>query len=343
MAKAKNASLTAAIKAKEDEFYTQLSDIEKELRHYKEHFKDKIVFCNCDDPETSNFLLYFQLNFYALGLKKLISTHYETEKPSYKLEIIADNNPKDGQFKLPEYIKTPLKQNGDFRSPECIEILKEADIVVTNPPFSLFREYIDTLTKYEKKFLIIGSQNNITYRETFPLLMQDKIWLGYNSGDMEFIVPDYYEPRATRYREENGIKYRSMGNICWFTNLDIQKRHEEMIMYKHYNKSDYDYYLNYDAINVNKVSEIPVDYYGAMGVPVTFLDKYNPAQFKILGIDGGNMGLSYGVGAQLSKEECNRLFAEHKGFRRGKLCYRDKDGKLQVCYRRILIKKRSEL
>ena len=287
MAKPKNASLTAASKAKEDEFYTQITDIEKELRYYKKHFQDKIVFCNCDDPETSNFWLYFQLNFYALGLKKLVSTHYEIEKPSYKLEIVAADIPKDGQLSMPAYIKTPLKQNGDFRSPECIEILKEADIVVTNPPFSLFREYVAQLIEYDKKFLIIGSQNNITYKEIFPLLQNDKVWLGYNCGDMEFRVPDYYEPRATRYREENGIKYRSMGNICWYTNLDIEKRHEELILYKTYygNEDSYYKYINYNGINEDKVADIPIDYEGNMGVPITFMHKYNPEQFEIIGSD----------------------------------------------------------
>lgn len=290
MTKPKNASLTAAFKAKEDEFYTQLSDIEKELRYYKEHFKDKTVFCNCDDPETSNFLLYFQLNFYALGLKKIISTHYETEKPSYKLEIVAADISKDGQLKLPEYIKTPLKQNGDFRSPECIDILKEADIIVTNPPFSLFREYVAQLIKYNKKFLIIGSQNNITYKEIFPLLKNNVVWLGYHSGDMAFRVPEYYEPRATRYWvDEKGNKWRSMGNITWYTNLDIQKRHEDLLLYETYNPEEYPKYDNYDAINVNKVSKIPVDYYGVMGVPITFLNKYNPDQFEIVGRADANI------------------------------------------------------
>lgn len=281
----KNTALNKATIAKEDEFYTQLSDIEKELRHYKEHFKDKIVFCNCDDPETSNFLLYFQLNFYVLGLKKLIATHYEIDKPSYKLEIVASDIPKDGQLKLPEYIKTPLKQNGDFRSPECVEILKEADVVVTNPPFSLFREYIAQLMEYDKKFLIIGNQNNITYKEIFPLIKNNRIWVGYYSGDMAFRVPDYYEPRTTRYWvDENGNKWRSMGNITWYTNLDIEKRHENIILYKSYNPEEYPKYDNYDAINISKVSEIPKDYSEVMGVPITFINKYNPNQFEILGI-----------------------------------------------------------
>jgi len=287
MAKAKNAALTAANKAKEDEFYTKLTDIEKELKHYKEHFEGKVIFCNCDDPETSNFCKYFQLNFYQLGIKKLISTHYEADKPSYKLEIVKIANNDDGQMSLPEFIKTPLKQNGDFRSPECIEILQEADIVVTNPPFSLFRDYVAQLIKYNKQFLIIGSQNNVTYKEIFPLLQNNKMWLGYNNGDMEFVVPDYYEPRATRYREEGGIKYRSMGNICWFTNLDISKRHEDITLYKTYegNEDYYHKYINYNGINIDKIAEIPIDYDGDMGVPITFFQKYNPEQFIIVGSD----------------------------------------------------------
>lgn len=275
-----NKYLHKANKAKEDEFYTQLTDIEKELRYYKPFFKDKIIFCNCDDPDYSNFWKYFQLNFYDLGLKKLISTHYETEKPSYKLEIVAQEQ--DRQVGIPEYVKTPLKQNGDFRSPECIEILKEADIVITNPPFSLFREYVAQLMEYEKHFIIIGNQNAITYKEIFKLLQDNKMWLGYNNGEMEFIVPDYYEPKATRYREENGIKYRSMGNTCWFSNLDVAKRHENITLYKAYNEEDYPKYDNYDAIECSRVSNIPVDYEGAIGVPITFMYNYNPDQFEII-------------------------------------------------------------
>ena len=300
MAKAKNAALNAAGKAKEDEFYTKISDIEKELRHYKEHFKDKIVFMNCDDPETSNFWQYFMLNFSVLKLKKIIATHYETEKPSYKLEysLLPDKN---GQITF-DVIKTPLKQNGDFRSPECIEILKEADIVVTNPPFSLFREYIAQLIEYNKKFLIIGGQNNITNKYIFPMLKEDKVWLGYYSGDMEFTVPDYYEPRATRYREENGIKYRSMGNICWYTNLDIPKRQEDIPIFRQYSKEEYQFYDNYDAINVNKVADIPVDYYGYMGVPITFMSKHNPKQFEIIGLIAGNIKGLAGIPTKTGKD-----------------------------------------
>jgi hypothetical protein len=263
-----------------------LTDIEKELRHYKEYFKGKTVFCNCDDPESSNFWKYFELNFEHLGIKKLISTHFEDSKPSYKLELTSDKN-FDGLVNGRDIVTTPLQQNGDFRSPECIEILQEADVVVTNPPFSLLREYIAQLMEYNKNFIIIGNQNAVTYKEIFPLLRDNKMWLGYNSGDMEFMVPDYYEPRATRYREENGIKYRSMGNICWFTNVDIHKRHENLILYKTYdgNEDDYPHYDTYDAINVNRVQNIPCDFFGKMGVPITFLDKHNPDQFELIGID----------------------------------------------------------
>ena len=284
-----NKSFGKAKRVKEDEFYTQLTDIEKELKHYQNHFKDKTVFCNCDDPEHSNFWKYFELNFEHLGLKKLISTHYDDSEPTYKLELTRDIN-EDGKVDKRDIVKTPLKQNGDFRSPECIDILKESDIIVTNPPFSLFREYVAQLMEYNKKFLIIGNQNNITYKEIFPLLKQNKFWVGYHSGDMEFQVPDYYEPRKTRFRiDENGTKWRSLGNICWYTNLDIQKRHESMILYKEYkgNEDYYPYYDNYDAINIDKTKEIPIDFDGVMGVPITFMNKHNPSQFQIVGLTSG--------------------------------------------------------
>lgn len=257
----KNTNLHKAKNAKNDEFYTQLTDIEKELKHYKDHFKDKVVFCNCDDPSWSNFWKYFILNFKYLGLKKVISTHFEKEKSSYKLEYDGVNEP----------IESKLKGNGDFRSPECIELLKEADIVVTNPPFSLFREYVAQLMEYNKKFLIIGSQNAITYKEIFPLLKDNRVWLGNNL--------------VKEFKTQNG-EIQKFGNICWYSNIDIKKRHEEIILYKEYkdNEKEYPQYDNYDAININKVSEIPKDYMEVMGVPITFLDKYNPSQFKIIGL-----------------------------------------------------------
>ncbi len=280
-----NKDLNKAGRNKKDEFFTQITDIEKELKHYKEHFKGKTIFCNCDDPEYSNFWLYFQLNFYELGLKKLIATHYEVDKPSYKMEIVATDQ--KGQIGIPDYVKTPLKQNGDFRSPECIEIVKEADIVITNPPFSLFREYLDQLIKYQKKFIIIGNINAITYKEVFPLIMNNEIWLGasIHSGDREFRVADDYPLEAAGWRiDEKGNKYIRVKGVRWYTNLDYIQRHEDLILYKSYNEVEYPKFDNYDAINVDKVVDIPADYFGVMGVPITFLDKYNPSQFEILGI-----------------------------------------------------------
>ncbi len=301
MAKAKNANLNKAGLAKEDEFYTKITDIEKEMRHYKEHFRGKIIFCNCDDPQESNFWRYFELNFDELGLKKLVSTHFETEKPSYKLELTADIDG-DGKITSKDIIKTPLKQNGDFRSPECIEILKEADIVITNPPFSLFKEYVEQLIEYKKKFIIIGRETAITNKTIFTYLRDGLAWLGYNNGDMEFVVPDYYEPRATRYREENGIKYRSMGNIIWLTNIDIPKRHDDIPVFKSYNQVEYQKYDNYDAINVNKMVDIPADYDGIMGVPITLFHKHNPDQFEIIGLLAGNIKGLAGIPSKTGKD-----------------------------------------
>ena len=314
-----NTSLRKADKAKNDEFYTQLADIELELKHYRKHFAGKTIFCNCDDPYESNFFKYFAMNFNFLGLKKLIATCYkgspvvgeqfeqlsifdilpsEENTPKrfpYKIEIteVIDING-DGAVDLTdvEYLLRNKKNSlclldgdGDFRSPECVEILKQADIVITNPPFSLFREYIGQLMEYDKKFLVIGSQNAITYKEIFPLLKENRMWLGYRCGDMAFTVPEYYEERETRFWiDDNGQKWRSLGNICWFTNLDHKKRHEELELYKRYSTEEYPEYDNYRAINVDKVSDIPEDYFGEMGVPITFLDKYNPDQFEI--IDG---------------------------------------------------------
>ncbi|MBP5724784.1 MAG: adenine-specific methyltransferase EcoRI family protein [Bacteroidales bacterium] len=287
-----NKSLHAASKAKEDEFYTELSDIENELRHYKQHFKDKVVLCNCDDPRISNFFHYFSYNFEQLGLKKLITTCYKNQERdlfsqnnserAIWLEYYGDKN--NNRVPDPDEIGIHyFHGDGDFRSEECIELLKQADIVVTNPPFSLFREYVMQLMKYEKKFVILGNQNAITYKEIFSFIKADKLWLGSTLSFAKFRVPDYYEPKQTRFWiDETGQKWRSMGNICWFTNLDIAKRHEELILYKTYNSEDFPNYDNYNAINVNKVSEIPMDYEGAMGVPITFLDKYNPEQFEIL-------------------------------------------------------------
>lgn len=256
----RNISLTLAKKRKNDKFYTQLSDIENELIYYKKHFKGQTVFCNCDDPEYSNFWQYFKLNFEHLELKRLVTTRFCGTKESYMLEMWKDE-------KGVHSGKKTLKENGDFRSEECIELLKQADIVVTNPPFSLFREYVAQLIEYEKKFLIIGSLNAITYKEFFPLLKNNKIWLGYN--------------HVKEFLNANGEKQK-FGNVLWYTNLDHDKRHEDLLLYKKYNPEEFPKYDNYDAINVDKVSDIPVDYDGVMGVPITFLDKYNPEQFEIL-------------------------------------------------------------
>ena len=258
-----NANLHKAKDAKNDEFYTQLTDVSKELMHYKQHFKDKIVLCNCDDPTWSAFWRYFHLNFSALGLKKLISTHYDKTEPTYKMEYKGgdDNNIEVG-------VKTPLEGNGDFRNQECLDLLDEADIVVTNPPFSLFREYVTVLMEHEKKFLIIGNKNSISYKEFFPLLKNNEVWIGYNSPS-EFDTP-------------NGLTKKVQGLCRWFTNLDIQKRHEKLILWKKYTPEEYPKYDNYDAINVNKIADIPVDYNGVMGVPISIMDKYNPEQFEII-------------------------------------------------------------
>lgn len=300
---AKNGSLGKARDAKEYEFYTQLNDISNELKYYKEHFKGKTVLCNCDDPRVSNFFHYFSYNFETLGLKKLITTCYKNQER----DLFSQNNSekaisleycgeKNGS-KVPTVEEIGIKElqdDGDFRSKECIELLKEADIVVTNPPFSLFREYVAQLIEYNKKFLIIGSQNNVTYKETFQLLQENKIWLGYKAGDMSFKVPDYYTPRETRYwQDETGQKWRSMGNICWYTNLDIAKRHEELILYKNYSPEDYPKYDDSNVINVNKITDIPCDYFEPMGVPITFFDKYNPNQFEILGIANSARWIGY--------------------------------------------------
>jgi hypothetical protein len=311
-----NSNLHSSRADKADEFYTQLSLIESELKHYKEHFKGKVVFCNCDDPFESNFFKYFAINFNSLGLKKLIATCYATspivytqlnlfgtetvvstegtEKKPYKIEIteVTDEN-QDGRTDLAdvEYLLrnrknalTLLEGDGDFRSPECVELLKQADIVVTNPPFSLFREYMAQLMEYKKAFLIVGNQNATGYKEIFPLIRDNIVWLGYNNGHFWFAVPDTYEEKKTDFKiDENGQKWRRMGNICFFTNLDIDKRHEDMTLFRTYSPEAYPKYDNYDAINVNRTLDIPCDYYGVMGVPITFMQYYNPEQFEIVG------------------------------------------------------------
>ena len=306
-----NRSLHAAKATKHDEFYTQLSDIENELRHYSKHFDGKTVLCNCDDPKVSNFFHYFSYNFEKLKLKKLITTCYKncdadlfsqhTAERGIYLEYYGDKS--GNRVPDPDEIGIhKLEGDGDFRSGECISLLKQADIVVTNPPFSLFREYVEQLVKYKKKFLIIGNHNAITYREVFTLIKDNKIWLGY-THPVNFMVPDHYELREIRsWRDENGTNWRSFGNACWFTNLDIAKRHENLVVYKSYDRKLYLEYDNYDAIEVSKVASIPEDYNGVMGVPITFLEKHNPDQFEIVGLIAGNIRGLAGIPSATGKD-----------------------------------------
>ena len=299
-AKSSNNNLHKAKDSKKDEFYTQLSDIENELKHYKDHFKDKIVYCNCDDPRVSNFFQYFSFNFEALGLKKLITTCYknqdaelfsqnESEQAIY-LEYEGDKNGNQ----VPDISEIGIRSlsgDGDFRSAECIELLKQADIVVTNPPFSLFREYVAQLIKYEKKFIIIGNLNAVTYKDIFKLVKENKLWFGksIHSGDREFRVPNDYPLNAAGSRtDDDGNKYIRVKGVRWYTNLDYLERHEDLLLFKEYTPEEYPTYDNYDAINVDVTKHIPKDYKGAMGVPITFLDKYNPEQFEIVKFRKGN-------------------------------------------------------
>jgi len=349
-----NKNLHKAKNAKKDEFYTQLPDIERELVHYKKHFKGKVVLCNCDDPRVSNFFHYFSYSFEELKLKKLIATCYKnqemdlfsrnkSEKAIY-LEYEGDKN----NNKVPDTEEIGIKHfkgDGDFRSEECIKLLKQADIVVTNPPFSLFREYVAHLIKYDKKFIIIGNLNAITYKEIFRLIKDDKIWLGpsIHSGDREFGVPKDYPLTAASSRiDENGNKYIRVKGVRWYTNLDYKERHEDLILHKTYygNEEEYPKYDNYDAINVNKTKEIPVDYDGAMGVPITFLDKYNPDQFEIIGLGISNSGLEFGVQPYKKKHKKYRKEVQKRGAVDGDL-YMMIDGVVKVPYARIVIKNKK--
>ena len=298
----KNNNLHTAKATKNDEFYTQLEDIENELKYYKDYFKGKVVYCNCDgflNEEKSNFFVYFSLNYEFLGLKGLICTKYNPNGKGRKYEYYGDlngNNYPDEE----EICTSELEGDGDFRSEECIELLKKCDIVCTNPPFSLFRQYVAQLFEYKKDFLIIGNVNAISYKEVFPLIKENKMWLGvssFNKG-MYFGVPDDYTYADTYKfdRERNGKKVMRVSSICWFTNLDHKKPHEELVLYKKYNEEEYPKYDNYDAIEVSKVTDIPMDYYGVMGVPITFLDKYCPTQFQIIkfrkGDDNKNLSVN---------------------------------------------------
>lgn len=331
-----NSQLSAAKKAKNDEFYTRMTDIEHELVHYRDHFKGKVVLCNCDDPFESNFFKYFALNFNPLGLKKLIATCYSGSpiaggeyQPSLFDDDVDENTGRhrraykavvnvfrdttgdggldmddiknlldSGENELTELHGDGTYGAGDFRSRECLELLDEADIVVTNPPFSLFREYVATLMEHDKRFVIVGNQNAITYKEAFPLLRDDRLWLGYNKVK-EFVVPSADHPeRGNIVTDGKGGLIAKFGNICWYTNLDITKRHEDLLLYRRYKEdpSRYPKYDNYDAIEVSKVKDIPEDYWGVMGVPITFMDKYNPDQFDIVGCsESEGRGFSNGL------------------------------------------------
>ena len=381
-----NKSLAAANKAKNDEFYTQLSDIENELRHYKEHFKGKTVLCNCDDPYESNFFKYFAINFNHLGLKKLICTCYagspvvytqlsffgdevalgkpQTNKKPYKIEIteVKDLN-NDGAVDLTDIElllnsvngKPQLLQgDGDFRSDECIELLKQADIVVTNPPFSLFRDYMDQLIKYDKKFIIIGNKNAITYKEIFPLMKDNKLWVGYTpmSKDLLFDVPKKYAEKmleggkiGSQYKIVNGV-VKGRSQSIWFTNLDIKKRHEDLILYKTYTPEEYPHYDNYNAIDVSKTVDIPCDYDGVMGVPVTFMDKYNPQQFEIIGCadytgkyGSDEIGVAR-IGEKWISKYRNQGGKGHYTANMTSLVYYDNNGKACNTFKRILIRRK---
>lgn len=373
-----NKALSAAGQAKKDEFYTQLVDIENELRHYKEHFKGKVVFCNCDDPYESNFFKYFAINFNHLGLKKLICTCYAGspvvytqlslfgdeevigEEPSdrkpYKIEIThVDDLNGDGAVDLTDVElllrsvdgkPTLLEGDGDFRSAECIELLKEADIVVTNPPFSLFREYVAQLVAYDKKFIIIGNQNAITYKEIFPLFKENRLWLGYGfKGNVGFFINTHYEDYAKSSQHKEGMI--RVSGVMWYTNLDIDKRHEDLVLYRSFSTDEYPHYSNYDAVDVRKTADIPFDYYGVMGVPVTFMDKFNPEQFEIIGCADytGKYG-SDDIGVSRIGEEWISKYRKQGG--RGhytanmtSLVYYDTNGKACNTFKRILIRRKK--
>lgn len=338
-----NKNLNKAKEAKKDEFYTQLEDINNELRHYREHFRGKTVLCNCDDPRVSNFFTYFAYNFEFLGLKKLITTCYKNQD----IDLFSQNSSEQAVYLVYEGDKNgdhipnaeeigvkPLKGDGDFRSRECVDLLKQADIVVTNPPFSLFREYVAQLMEYDKKFLIIGNKNAITCKEIFSFIKQNKLWIGYTpmSKDMLFDVPPE-EAKNLLAEKKLGSAYKIVDGVVkgrsqsiWFTNLDHKKRHEDLILYKKYTPEEYPKYINYNAINVNKTEEIPLDYEGAMGVPITFLDKYNPGQFEILGksLDLADMSII--------KQQMGKLNG-------GPRFYIEKEGVLIRLYERIVIRR----
>lgn len=330
-----NNQLSQAKKGKKDEFYTQRADIEAELRHYRGHFAGKTVLCNCDDPRMSHFFYYFVLNFHHLGLKKLITTCYKNQDPNSCSENISKQavylvyeGEDIGSPPNPNIagLVHPLQGDGDFRSPECIKFLEEADIIVTNPPFSLFREYVAQLIEYGKKFIIIGNINAVTYKEIFPLIQTNQIWLGpsIHSGDREFEVPSSYPLTAAGIRiDDQGRRYIRVKGVRWFTNLDFPQRHQALILHKKYRPEEYPHYDNYGAINVDKTADIPCDYDGVMGVPITYLDKHNPDQFEIIGAtESEGRGFSAGLWDESSKVSQPLVNGERK-------------------YKRIFIRKRK--
>lgn len=346
--KAKNKNLQEAKTNKKDEFYTQLSDIERELKYYKKHFKDKVVYCNCDDPRVSNFFHFFSYNFEKLGLKKLIATCYKNQD----MDLFSQNNSEQAIYleytgdKNGNNVPDPneigikkLKGDGDFRSKECIELLKQADIVVTNPPFSLFREYISQLIEYDKKFIIVGHQNAIKYKEIFPLIRDNKLWLGYGfKGGAGHFINEHYEDYATATDRKEGMI--RVSGVHWFTNLEINKRHEDLILYKKYSPEEYPKFENFDAINVDVTKDIPMDYEGFMGVPITFMDKYNPDQFEIIGVGIANLGLEMGIQPYKPEHKKYRKEVQKRGAVDGDL-YMMVDGVVTVPYSRIIIKNKK--
>lgn len=322
-------NLNNAKRAKADEFYTQLSDIEKEMRHYKDFFKGKVVYCNCDDARESNFFKYFSMNFEHLGLKKLITTGYKESGKGVVLIYEGDKNGnrivEDSEIEVRE-----LTGNGDFRSEECIQYLKEADVVVTNPPFSLFREYVAQLMEYGKKFLIIGEQNALTYKEIFPYVKNNELWWGasIHSGDRKFYVPDNYPLNASTCGvDEYGKRFVRVKGIRWWTNIENTTHSTPMDLYKKYSADEYPKYDNYDAINVDKTADIPMDYDGVMGVPITFFDKYCPTQFEIIGVCEPAISVE-----TLRKKENFKEYKSRQIVVNGNLC--------QKTYHRLLIKMR---
>ena len=367
-----DSTLYKAKKEKKDEFYTRIEDIELEIRHYKDHFKGKVVLCNCDDPYESNFFKYFAMNFNHLGLKKLIATCYGTSpivytqlnlfgteevvgteegsgKTAYKLEIteVKDEN-NDGSIDLADIellikndknVLSKLKGNGDFRSEECKKALEECDIVVTNPPFSLFRDFLAVITEYNKDFIIIGNTNALTYREVFKLFKEDRIRTGYTNFNvgMFFAVPDSYEKYT---KIENGVKYARVSTSCWFTSLPVNKHNDNIPLYKIYTPEEYPKFENFDAINIGTYTDIPCDYDGIMGVPITFLDKYNPNQFEIIGLGISNSGLEVGVQPYKPEHKKYRKEVQKRGAVDGDL-YLMVDGVVTVPYARILIRRKN--